>query len=336
MLGAALWAQAPASAPKPAAAKAKPTAAAKPAASQPATKAVAKPAAAAAAKPAAKASPADPVIFSVGSKSLTKSQFEDFFKSLPQNVKAELGGETPQARRRVAQQIAEVMTFGEEARRLQLDQKPSTRMQLLLQEQNALASILYNHLLEASKPSEVAIKAWYDEHKGEYENAKARHILVRFQGSQVPLKKDQKDLTDAEALEKTKQLRERIVKGEDFAVLAKAESDDAGSGAQGGDLGSFGRGRMVPVFEEAAFTLPLNEVSQPVKSQFGYHLIQVQERTTQTYDTVKPEIEKRLKTETARKTMEGVRTNTKATLDEEYFGPATPPAAPAPASAPAK
>lgn len=315
MLAAALWAQAPASAPKPAVSK------------------PASPAKIAPPKPAPQ-SPSDPVVFSVGSKSMTRSQFDDFYKTLPANVKAELGGETPEARRRIAQQIAEVMSFGEEARRLQLDQKPSTKMQIFLQEQNALAAILYNHLLESAKPSEEAVKSWYEEHRSEYENAKARHILVRFQGSQVPIRKDQKDLTDAEALEKTRQLRDRIVKGEDFAAVAKAESDDTGSGAQGGDLGSFTRGRMVPVFEEAAFSLPINEISQPVKSQFGYHLIQVQERTTQAFDSVRADIEKRLRTETARKAMEAIRAGSKPVLDDNYFGSASP--APPPAAAAVK
>ncbi len=329
-MGAALWAQAPAASPKPAA-PAKP----KPAAAKPPTAPAANPAAQQ--PPQAPVSNADPVVFSVGSKSMTRSQFDEFFKSLSPNVKAELGGESPQARRRVAQQIADVMTFGEEARRLGLDQKPATRMQIFLQEQNALSAILYNHLMESSKPSEDAVKAWYDEHKNEYENAKARHILIRFQGSQVPIRKDQKDLTDAEALEKAKQLRERLVKGEDFAAIAKAESDDVGSGSQGGDLGSFTRGRMVPVFEEAAFSLPINEISQPVKSQFGYHIIQVQERSKQPLESVRAEIEKRLRTEGARKAMEGIRANGKAVMDDTYFGPATPaPPSPAPAAAPAK
>jgi parvulin-like peptidyl-prolyl isomerase len=94
---------------------------------------------------------------------------------------------------------------------------------------------------------------------------------------------------------------------------------------------------MVPVFEEAAFTLPINEISQPVKSQFGYHLIQVQERSSQPYESVRAEIEKRLRTEGARKTMEGIRANARSTLDESYFGPVAPPAAPpAPAAGAAK
>jgi peptidyl-prolyl cis-trans isomerase D len=68
---------------------------------------------------------------------------------------------------------------------------------------------------------------------------------------------------------------ERLKNGEDFGALAAELSTDTGSGAQGGDLGWFGRGAMVAPFEEAAFALKVGEISQPVKSDFGYHIIQV-------------------------------------------------------------
>jgi parvulin-like peptidyl-prolyl isomerase len=83
----------------------------------------------------------------------------------------------------------------------------------------------------------------------------ARHILVE---------------TEQEA----KDIHERLQKGEDFAELAKELSKDTGSGANGGDLGWFGRGAMVPEFEKVAFALEVGEISEPVQSQFGYHLIQ--------------------------------------------------------------
>lgn len=84
----------------------------------------------------------------------------------------------------------------------------------------------------------------------------ARHILV-------------------EKEEEAKDIYESLKKGEDFAELAKELSKDTGSGANGGDLGWFGRGAMVPEFEKVAFSLEVGEISEPVQSQFGYHIIQV-------------------------------------------------------------
>lgn len=66
---------------------------------------------------------------------------------------------------------------------------------------------------------------------------------------------------------------ERVKKGEKFAELAKQLSLDPGSGKRGGDLGYFGRGKMVKPFEAAAFKLSVGEVSEPIKTEFGYHVI---------------------------------------------------------------
>jgi peptidyl-prolyl cis-trans isomerase D len=82
----------------------------------------------------------------------------------------------------------------------------------------------------------------------------------------------------AAALERARAVRAEIVGGADFAEVARRESADPGSREQGGDLGRFTRGRMVPEFDQAVFSLPLNQVSEPVQTQFGYHLLQVLER----------------------------------------------------------
>jgi hypothetical protein len=123
------------------------------------------------------------------------------------------------------------------------------------------------------------------------------------------------------------------VDGADFATLAKAESDDAGSGANGGDLGTFGHGRMVPAFEEVAFTIPVGELSEPVKSQFGYHIIKVESRQEKTFVEVRAEIEKKLDGEAVKKAMDDLKAATPVVMNPDYFGPA--PAAmrpPAPAA----
>ncbi|MBW7884985.1 MAG: peptidylprolyl isomerase [Caldilineaceae bacterium] len=83
---------------------------------------------------------------------------------------------------------------------------------------------------------------------------------------------------DTATLALANELRQRLLDGEDFATLAAEYSDDSGSGQNGGDLGWFGKGAMVAPFEEATFSLPLNEISEPVKTDFGYHLIEVLEK----------------------------------------------------------
>ncbi|GIU54223.1 peptidylprolyl isomerase [Shewanella sp. 1_MG-2023] len=88
--------------------------------------------------------------------------------------------------------------------------------------------------------------------------ATARHLLVSSE-------------------EQCEQLKQQIVAGADFAEIAKANSS-CPSGAQGGELGSFGPGMMVREFDEVVFSAPLNEVQGPVKTQFGYHLLEVTSR----------------------------------------------------------
>jgi peptidyl-prolyl cis-trans isomerase C len=88
--------------------------------------------------------------------------------------------------------------------------------------------------------------------------ASARHILV-----------DSEDLCN--------QLKTRIEGGEDFAALAR-EHSSCPSGKQGGELGSFGRGQMVPEFDQVVFSAPVNQVQGPVRTQFGYHLLEVTSR----------------------------------------------------------
>ena len=78
-----------------------------------------------------------------------------------------------------------------------------------------------------------------------------------------------------QALEAVESIRQRLEKGEDFTELVRSESDDKGND---GNLGTFGKGRMVPEFEQAAYALKPGELSQPVKTQFGWHLIQLHDR----------------------------------------------------------
>jgi peptidyl-prolyl cis-trans isomerase D len=114
---------------------------------------------------------------------------------------------------------------------------------------------------------------YFDAHKKDEfskpEQVHARHILVKAERGDTK--------AEESALAKIRQIRERL-KSEDFAKVAKEVTEDAGSKDKGGDLGFFERGRMVPEFEDVAFAQKPNDISEPVQSQFGYHLIQVLEK----------------------------------------------------------
>jgi peptidyl-prolyl cis-trans isomerase C len=132
------------------------------------------------------------------------------------------------------------------------------------------------------------------------EQVRARHILIRTEAEADAAAK-------TEARKQIDGLRQKAVDGADFAELAKTHSQDPGSKEKGGDLGFFARGQMVKPFEDTAFALKENEISQVVESPFGFHLIQVTGRKpaeTVAYETVKPRILEHLKQQAIREKLD--------------------------------
>ena len=142
--------------------------------------------------------------------------------------------------------------------------------------------------LKEESVAEDELMQYYEENKTAFtkpETRKASHILI----------KPESDSEEAEiqALEKANQLMARLNDGEDFAEIAKLESDDKGSAKNGGDLGVITPGVMVKDFEDAVFSLNQDEMSQPVKTEFGYHLIKLNELTPETvspFEEIKEEV----------------------------------------------
>ncbi len=120
--------------------------------------------------------------------------------------------------------------------------------------------------------SEAEVRKYYDEHQDDFKRGASARVTVAVL-SKAPTRGD-----TLASLQRAERVRAELAGGADFAEVAKRESSDPGSKENGGDLGTFGRGQMVPAFEAAAFALPVGEVSQPVATPFGYHLIQVQEK----------------------------------------------------------
>ena len=141
-----------------------------------------------------------------------------------------------------------------------------------LPEQREVSYLLVdrNMMRDRVEVPEEELRTYYDENLDEFSReaqVQARHILLRT-GERTP----------EEASRELEAIRQRIEGGEDFAAVAQEVSEDPGSAQRGGDLGMFGRGQMVPEFEEAAFSAEGDELVGPVESPFGVHLLQVTDR----------------------------------------------------------
>jgi len=260
--------------------------------------------------------PPDKVIISVGDTKITFAEFNQIIDSLPAQYQASARGA---GRKQTADQLVRILVLSEEGKRRKLDQTPAFQTQSMFQKANLLASRTMETINQEAAIGDEEIHKYYEAHKSDYDQVRGSHILIRMQGSPVPVRPGEKDLTDEEALAKAQEIRKRLVAGESFATIAIKESDDTQSGTKGGSLGVFRRKQMVPAFDEVAFKLAPGELSEPVKTQFGYHLIKIEGKEDWSFDEAKPEIERRLKPEAAMKAMQDLEKNGKVVLDPEFF-----------------
>ena len=131
-------------------------------------------------------------------------------------------------------------------------------------------------------PSDTQVREFYDKNPDKFETARASHILFKVDEKADEAAK-KKVLAQAQAVLK------QVKGGADFAGLAKKHSAD-GSAEQGGDLGFFNKGQMVPAFDQAAFSMLPGQISEIVTTQFGYHIIKVTDRKPVAFDQVSPKI----------------------------------------------
>ena len=207
---------------------------------------------------AAEDKPGDTVVATVNGQPITESDLRF--------AENELGGEIanlpPEVKRRaLAEYLIDNELFAKAAEEAKISATPEYEQQMRYLKRRVLRELYFDKTLKG-KIGEDEAKKIYTEKIAQLkpeEEIEARHILV-----------------DSE--EKAKELHTKIVAGADFAQLAKENSTDTGSKDQGGVLGYFGHGQMVPEFEAAAFKLEKGQVSEPVHTNFGWHIIKVDDR----------------------------------------------------------
>lgn len=240
---------------------------------------------------------------------ITDEEVETFHRTHPTALQEVLKlypqlAQSEDARDQVRRQLAELRIFAERAKKEGLDKDPGVALQLRIFPSFAVQQHVMQRVLENTTVSPEEIKRYYDEHRSEFEQVKARHILFSLRqqaGQTTPPDKEK-------VRQKALQVLQRLRAGEDFATLAKEYSEDPGTKENGGDLGLFSRGRMVKEFEEAAFSLAPGQVSDLVETTYGYHIIKVEEKRTAPLDNqTRMEIEQKVRAQKVNTTLEDLK-----------------------------
>lgn len=201
---------------------------------------------------------AGPVIAKVANAEITKDDFTKEVSRIPEWARAQFQGD--EGKDKFLDELIKRELIYQNALKMKLDKDAEYLDKIKEFEKMTLVSlVLKKEVEEKAVVDDAEVKAFYDQNADKFTvgtELKASHILVD---------------TEQEA----KDIHARIKKGENFADLAKKFSKDRGSADKGGDVGYFTRGKMVPEFENAAASLKPGEVSEPVKTRFGYHIIKL-------------------------------------------------------------
>ena len=262
-----------------------------------------------------------PFLAKVGDTRITQADLDRELKSLPDYAQQLFEGEG--GKEKLLDEIVKKEILYQEALKKGIDKDPEFTKKLEEFKKLTLVSeLLEKEIMSKAKVSDQDVKDYYEKHKEDFTTTsqiKASHILVK---------------TEDEA----RKVRERLKKGEKFEAIAKKESIDKASAKNGGELGYFSKGQMVPEFEKAAAGMKQGEISEPVKTSFGYHIIKVTDKKAGPvieFDRIKEIILQRLSGERQKEAFDKYLAELKKTYTVEINKDALPKEKPAPAEKPA-
>lgn len=282
---------------------------------------------------AAEAKPASPVVARVGSEVITQADVDALVKGLPPQQQMQLQL-MPNGREEMVKRLAESKLLSEKAKRMGLDRTEEFQALLHRTHDDLLARAFLQKAGEELQKKMVVtdeqVKAYFDAHPDKFktpETYDARHILVGNQPQGA-----EKARTPEEVEARVKEVQEALAKGATFESLVEKYSDDPGktdaSGkSTGGLYTAVRKGQFVPEFEAAALKQEVGKVGEPVKTQYGVHLIKVEKRTEaqpQLFDTVKDQAKQAATAERQNTVWEELLAGLKAEIKFELVKPAAP------------
>ena len=243
----------------------------------------------------------------VGGEKIMDTDIEALLNEIPEQARQRYA--SVEGKRELVQSLAEIKMLSLEAKKQGIDRSPDVKRKIDFMGEQMLARELAENTVDKITISDEEISGYYHDNKEQFSTGprvKLRHILMDSE-------------SEAQAV------LARLKKGEDFSALAR-EKSRCPSSQQGGDLGWATKGMMVPEFENAAFALKKGQMSEVVKSSYGYHVIMCDDVEAarqldleEVRDTIRQQLKSEKSEETVSALIEQAKKNHPVTVNEEYF-----------------
>ena len=258
----------------------------------------------------------DKVVMRVNGEPVTEREFDAFLQQAPQQMQAFYA--SPEGRRTLADQLVKLKSLEQEGRRLGVESDPEAASRIEMARANIIAAFTLQKMV--TQPDDQRLRSEFEKQKKNFETLQLSHILVAYGGGAIPPRSGS-PLSEADAMKKAQVIAATLRSGADFAQLARAESDDVNSAAQGGQLGDVSPASLPAELQGPVSNLKPHQISQPVKSSFGIHIFKSGNRKSRSYDELKPMLAAKMQRDEAEATLSRIQKTAKVELDPKFFAP---------------
>jgi parvulin-like peptidyl-prolyl isomerase len=260
------------------------------------------------------------VVISVDDEKMTSADVERFVQSLPPQFRAYYGGP---AKHLLPQYLVQLKILAAQARKEKLEDQPEVKESIEIARNSILADAAKRRLEQSIPVSEAQLKEEYEKQKASLTEVRIRRLLIRTSEAAVPpaAAPSRPPLPEAEARKKLEDLRKQILAGEDFAELARANSEDLATAGSGGDMGYVNRQTVVPPIANAAYALSPGQVSEIFGTPYGLELIKLEDKRVKPLAEVRPQLEAQIRQGQLQEMLQKLVSQHQVSVDQTYFTP---------------
>ena len=261
----------------------------------------------------------DKVVMRVNGEPVTEREFDAFLQQAPEQMQSFYG--SPEGRRTLADQLVKLKALEQEGRRLGIENDPDAASRIEMARANIIAAYALQKMVPP--PNDERLRAEFEKQKKNFDTMQLSHILISYAGSGIPPRSGS-PLSPDDAMKKAQSIEKRLRSGADFAQVAKSESDDVNSASEGGRLGDVSPGALPPEVQGIVARLKEQEISQPVKSQYGIHIFKSGAHKGRRYEDLKSQFAAKMQRDEAEATLARLQKSAKVELDPKFFPPQNP------------